>query len=248
MREEQHRRRGAPRFGHRAHQRLLGRPPAVRQERGQTHGVHREPLQLVQERRRQRRLPRAGVARQQQAGLPRQRAVHELERRRVGGRRETEPVRAPEDVQGSRRASSGDVGVVRVERERRRAEESAAAADASGGGGGGFRRLVRHRRGRECAAHAVQRARQRFAHERAAQRAERARVRLRGAVRRRRDGLHGGAEVHARRCDLRGVDHQLVVALVDLWVPPAQRVHRRLRAQRLQVGAAVPHALLGEVL
>ena len=45
-----------------------------------------------------------------------------------------------------------------------------------------------------------------------------------------------------------GVDEQLVVALVNLGVPPPERVNGSLGAQRLEVRAAVPHAPRRELL
>ena len=64
----------------------------------------------------------------------------------------------------------------------------------------------------------------------------------RRTLRRRHDQLHSFIKVSGGDLDRVDVQQEFLVAGVDLRVAPAQRQQRRLRAQRLDVGAAVAHA------
>eukprot|EP00982_Pelagococcus_subviridis_P010957 31042-Pelagococcus_subviridis.AAC.2 len=266
VRKEEHRGRGASRLDDGADERLLLRAAAVGEERRETDRVYRERLELVEQRRAEGDLPAPGRAAQEHPRLARERAVDELERRRRRRRR-----------LGRRGNDAVDVSLrLRLLRIRRRHRAAAAVelleklrvvvvvvqvvevenlprARADDGPSRSARvralhvRRRRHRRGRERPPRVIDRLSQRRSEKRRSQRAERARVRLRGAVRRRRDGLHGVSKINPRRDDLPGVDDELIVALVNLRVSPPERVHGSLRAQRFEIRAAVPDAAIREL-
>ena len=73
-------------------------------------------------------------------------------------------------------------------------------------------------------------------------------MRPRRSMRRRNYGGERGSEICATRDDLLWIDVQTLVALINLRISTAKRVHGGFGAQRLEIGAAIPDAFGGEIV